>query len=38
MLLGHGMAPFGIDKQGGSSRTWVQLSPDDFPFWVVKEL
>jgi hypothetical protein len=27
------MAPFGIEKQGGSSRTWVQLSPDDFPFW-----
>jgi len=35
MLLGHGMAPFGIDKQGGSSRTWVQLSQDDFPFWEI---
>jgi hypothetical protein len=27
------MAPYGIDKQGGSSRTWVQLSPEDFPYW-----
>ena len=27
------MAPFGIDKQGGSSRTWVQLSPEDLPYW-----
>jgi predicted restriction endonuclease len=32
-LIGHGMAPFGIDKQGGSSDSWVQLSPDDFEFW-----
>jgi len=34
-LLGHGMAPFGIDKQGGSSQTWVQLKGGkrDFPFW-----
>jgi predicted restriction endonuclease len=32
-LLGHGMAPFGIDKQGGSSGTWVQLNPDDFEFF-----
>ena len=27
------MAPFDIDKQGGSSRTWVQLSPEDLPYW-----
>ena len=33
LLIGHGMAPFGIDKQGGSSRTWAQMSPDDFPYW-----
>ena len=33
LLLGHGMAPFGIDEQGGSSDTWVQLSPEDFPYW-----
>lgn len=32
-FIGHGMAPFGIDKQGGSSDTWVQLDPDDFPHW-----
>ncbi len=32
-LLGHGMAPFGIGKQGGSSRTMVTLSPGDFPHW-----
>jgi hypothetical protein len=25
LLIGHGMAPLGIDKQGGSSNTWVQL-------------
>ncbi len=24
LLLGHGMAPFGIDKQGGGSDTWIQ--------------
>lgn len=34
-LIGHGMAPFGIDKQGGSSDTWVQLGPHDFAFWQV---
>jgi len=34
-LIGHGMAPFGIDRQGGSSHTWVQLNPDDFEFWSV---
>lgn len=33
LLLGHGMAPFDIDEQGGSSDTWVQLGKDDFPFW-----
>jgi len=33
LLLGHGMAPFGIDKQGGDSSTWVQLDEEDFPFW-----
>jgi hypothetical protein len=26
------MAPFGVDKQGGSSRTWVQLLPEDLPY------
>ena len=31
--LGHGMAPLGIDPQGGSSSTWVQLERDDFPHW-----
>ena len=36
LLLGHGMAPFGVDKQGGSSRTWVQLSPEDFRYWEVE--
>ena len=25
-LLGHGMAAFGIDKQGGDSRTWVDFT------------
>jgi len=33
LFLGHGMAPLGIDPQGGSSDTWVQLEPEDFPFW-----
>ena len=33
LLHGHGMAPFGIDKQGGGSDTWVQLSQCDFPYW-----
>jgi hypothetical protein len=32
-LHGHGMAPFGIDKQGGSSKTWVMLRRSDFPYW-----
>jgi predicted restriction endonuclease len=31
--LGHGMAPFGIDKQGGSSSTWVQLGKEEFEYW-----
>jgi predicted restriction endonuclease len=35
-LIGHGMAPFGIDKQGGTTDTWVQLSRDDFDYWYVK--
>jgi predicted restriction endonuclease len=33
LLLGHGMAPFGIDPQGGGSDAWVQLEKDDFPHW-----
>jgi predicted restriction endonuclease len=33
LLIGHGMAPFGIDEQGGSSDTWVQLEKDDFQYW-----
>lgn len=32
-FIGHGMAPLGIDKQGGSSRTWVKLVKEDFPYW-----
>ena len=32
-LLGHGMAPFGIDKQGGSSRAMVTLFQRDFQYW-----
>ena len=32
-LLGHGMAPFGIDEQGGNSSSWVQLEQEDFKFW-----
>ena len=32
-LVGHGMAPYGIDKQGGSSQTWVKLTQSDFAFW-----
>lgn len=31
--IGHGKAVFGIEKPGGSSSTWVQLSKDSFPFW-----
>jgi len=34
--LAHGMAPFGIDEQGGSSKTWVKLRPSDFPYWYGK--
>ena len=33
LLLGHGMAPFGIDPQGGGSDAWVQMEKDDFPYW-----
>jgi len=29
----HGMAPYGIDPQGGSSDTWVRLSRSDFQYW-----
>ena len=32
-LVGHGMAPLGMDKQGGSSDTWVKLSRRDFGYW-----
>lgn len=32
-LMGHGTAPFGIDKQGGSSRTHVFLIQRHFQFW-----
>jgi len=32
-LIGHGMAPLGIDRQGGGSDAWVMLEPDDFEFW-----
>jgi predicted restriction endonuclease len=34
-LIGHGMAPFGIDKQGGSSDTWVQMEKEDFEYWEI---
>jgi hypothetical protein len=30
------MAPFGIDQQGGSSDTWIQITPEDFEFWRVE--
>lgn len=33
LLIGHGMAPYGIDPQGGSSGTWVKLEREDFEFW-----
>ena len=33
---GHGNAPFGIDKQGGSSSTWVKLPKSAFVFWEKK--
>ena len=36
LLLGHGLAPFGVDKQGGRSRTWVQLSPEHLRYWEVE--
>jgi hypothetical protein len=32
-LIGHGNAPFGIDKQGGSSSTRVFLAKSRFRFW-----
>jgi predicted HNH restriction endonuclease len=32
-LIGHGMAPLGIDKQGGSADSWVQLKREDFEYW-----
>jgi len=32
-LLGHGSAPFGIDKQGGSSKMAVLLKQRDFRYW-----
>ena len=32
-LMGHGMASYGIDRQGGSSRTMVMLSKRDFRYW-----
>jgi len=31
--IGHGMAPFGIDSQGGGSDAWVMLEPGDFEYW-----
>src|SRR5271166_4476831 len=31
-LMGHGNAPFGIDKQGGTSRTRVFLKKSDFRY------
>lgn len=33
LLIGHGMAPYGIDAQGGGSDAWIQLDMDDFAFW-----
>jgi len=35
LFLGHGMAPSGIDPQGGGSDAWVQLESQDFPYWHV---
>lgn len=32
-MIGHGNAPFGIDKQGGSPRTRIFLMRTDFPHW-----
>ena len=32
-LVGHGTATDGIDKQGGSSQTWVKRTQSDFAFW-----
>lgn len=33
LYLGHGMAPLGIDSQGGSSKAWVQLAAREFAYW-----
>lgn len=33
LLLGHGMAPFNIDPQGGGSDSWVQIEKEEFPYW-----
>jgi hypothetical protein len=33
LYLGLGMAPFGIDPQGGSSSTWVIVEAEDFAYW-----
>jgi predicted restriction endonuclease len=33
LLLGHGMAPYGIDNQGGGSHSWVQMAREDFAYW-----
>ena len=37
LLMGHGMAPFGIDRQGGGSDAWVELDPDDFAYWSTED-
>jgi hypothetical protein len=31
--IGHGMATLGIDKQGGSSKTYVKLPKKHLPYW-----
>lgn len=36
-FLGHGMAPLGIDNQGGSSKAWIMLSRSDFKYWEKKK-
>ncbi len=33
LLIGHGMAPEGIDQQGGSSRSKVFILQKEFQFW-----
>lgn len=38
LFLGHGMSPYGIDEQGGSSDTWVLLDRDEFEFWYSEDL